>query len=98
MPGRSCSAMTGASARLLNFASEEAKHIHLFKRYHAAFVRGFPVECEVIGPSEAIGAEILRHDPLAVGLVDPDDRVDDPAALSRHRSATTATSTLCSRA
>ena len=29
---------------LLNFASEEAKHIHLFKRFHAAFVRGFPVE------------------------------------------------------
>ncbi len=54
---------------LLNFASEEAKHIHLFKRYHAAFKRGFPVECEVIGPSEAIGAEILRHDPLAVALV-----------------------------
>jgi hypothetical protein len=54
---------------LLNFASEEAKHIHLFKRYHAAFARGFPVECQMIGPSEAIGAEILRHDPLAVGLV-----------------------------
>ena len=54
---------------ILNFASEEAKHIHLFRRYHAAFVRGFPVECEVIGPSEAIGAEILRHDPLAVSLV-----------------------------
>jgi hypothetical protein len=54
---------------LLNFAGEEAKHIHLFKRYHAAFVRGFPVECQVIGPSEAIGAEILRHDPLAVALV-----------------------------
>jgi hypothetical protein len=54
---------------LLNFASEEAKHIHLFKRFHAAFVRGFPVECQMIGPSEAIGAEILRHDPLAVGLV-----------------------------
>jgi hypothetical protein len=54
---------------ILNFAGEEAKHIHLFKRYHAAFVRGFPVECEVIGPSDAIGAEILRHDPLAVGLV-----------------------------
>lgn len=54
---------------ILNFASEEAKHIHLFKRYHAAFARGFPVECEMIGPSEAIGAEILRHDPLAVGLV-----------------------------
>jgi hypothetical protein len=54
---------------LLNFAGEEAKHIHLFKRFHAAFVRGFPVECEVIGPSEAIGDEILRHDPLAVALV-----------------------------
>jgi hypothetical protein len=54
---------------LLNFAGEEAKHIHLFKRFHDAFVRGFPVECEMIGPSAAIGAEILRHDPLAVGLV-----------------------------
>src|SRR4029077_1436396 len=37
---------------LLNFAGEEAKHIHLFKRFHAAFVRGFPIECRVIGPSE----------------------------------------------
>jgi hypothetical protein len=54
---------------LLNFAGEEAKHIHLFKRFHDAFVRGFPVECRVIGPSEAIGAKILSHDPLAVGLV-----------------------------
>ena len=54
---------------LLNFASEEAKHIHLFKRYHDAFVRGFPVECQIIGPSETIGSKILSHDPLAVGLV-----------------------------
>ena len=54
---------------ILNFATEEAKHIHLFKRFHDAFVRGFPVECRMIGPSEAIGAEVLRHDPLAVGLV-----------------------------
>ena len=54
---------------LLNFAAEEAKHIHLFKRFHAAFVRGFPVECAMIGPSDAIGAEVLGHDPLAVGLV-----------------------------
>ena len=54
---------------LLNFAGEEAKHIHLFKRFHAAFVRGFPVECQMIGPSEAIGAKILSHDPLAVALV-----------------------------
>ena len=54
---------------ILNFAGEEAKHIQLFKRFHSAFVRGFPVECAMIGPSEAIGAEILKHDPLAVGLV-----------------------------
>ena len=54
---------------ILNFAGEEAKHIHLFKRFHAAFVRGFPVESQMIGPAEAIGAEILKHDPLAVGLV-----------------------------
>jgi len=54
---------------LLNFAGEEAKHIHLFKRFHEAFVRGFPVECQVIGPSEAIGAKVLSHDPLSVGLV-----------------------------
>src|SRR4051812_16408707 len=54
---------------ILNFAAEEAKHIHLFKRFNAAFVRGFPVEVQVIGPSADIGAEVLRHDPLAVGLV-----------------------------
>ncbi|GAA4721239.1 diiron oxygenase [Sphingomonas lutea] len=54
---------------LINFASEEAKHIHLFKRFHEAFARGFPVECQMIGPSEAIGAKVLSHDPLAVGLV-----------------------------
>ncbi len=54
---------------LLQFASEEAKHIHLFKRFHQAFERGFPVECAMIGPSEAIANEILRHDPLSVALV-----------------------------
>lgn len=53
---------------LLGFASEEAKHIHLFKRFHAAFVRGFPVTCGMIGPADAIAAEILRHDPLSVAL------------------------------
>ena len=54
---------------LLNFAAEEAKHIHLFQRFHEAFERGFPVECQMIGPSEAIGAEVLRHDPLSVALI-----------------------------
>jgi hypothetical protein len=37
-------------------------------RFHAAFVRGFPVECGMIGPAEALAAEILRHDPLSVAL------------------------------
>jgi len=54
---------------LINFAGEEAKHIHMFKRFHEAFVRGFPVQCEMIGPSDAIGAEVLRHQPLTVGLL-----------------------------
>ena len=65
-------ALTGDDWRvraLLNFASEEAKHIQLFKRFHQAFVRGFPVDCKMIGPSEAIGAEVLKHDPLAVALL-----------------------------
>jgi hypothetical protein len=53
---------------LLQFASEEAKHIHLFKRFHAAFVAGFGTPCEVIGPPEAIAAEVLRHQPLSVAL------------------------------
>lgn len=54
---------------ILNFAGEEAKHIQMFKRFHQAFTRGFPVNCQVIGPSADIGKEVLRHDPLAVGLV-----------------------------
>jgi hypothetical protein len=54
---------------MLGFASEEAKHIHLFKRFHAAFTADFGHECGVIGPAEAIAAEVLRHDPLSVALV-----------------------------
>ena len=41
----------------------------MFKRFHEAFKRGFPVECQMIGPSEAIGQKVLSHDPLAVALV-----------------------------
>ncbi len=54
---------------LLNFAGEEAKHIHLFKLFHERFTEGFGTACEVIGPPEAIAAEVLRHDPLAVALL-----------------------------
>lgn len=54
---------------LLQFASEEAKHIHLFKRFREEFERGFGTACQVIGPPEEIARAILAHDPLAVALV-----------------------------
>src|SRR5918993_5936773 len=38
---------------LLQFAGEEAKHIHLFKRFRQDFEEGFGTKCEVIGPPEA---------------------------------------------
>ncbi|HEY0365919.1 MAG TPA: diiron oxygenase [Pyrinomonadaceae bacterium] len=53
---------------LLQFAGEEAKHIHLFKRFREEFENGFGVQCSVIGPPEAIAAEILAHDPMGVAL------------------------------
>jgi len=54
---------------LLNFAGEEAKHIHLFRKFHTLFATSFGTPCGVIGPAEAIGAQVLSHDPLAVALV-----------------------------
>ena len=51
LPGRRCRVRA-----LLNFAAEEAKHIQLFKRFHAAFTAGFGHECAVIGPPEAVAA------------------------------------------
>jgi hypothetical protein len=53
---------------LLQFAGEEAKHIHLFRRFRETFRRGFGDECAVIGPAHEIGSAILSHDPLAVAL------------------------------
>ena len=54
---------------LLQFAGEEAKHIQLFRAFHRLFTDSFDTECAVIGPPDAIAAEVLRHDPLAVALV-----------------------------
>jgi hypothetical protein len=53
----------------LEFASEEAKHIHLFRRFRDEFLGGFGVKCDVIGPPEAIAAHVLSHSPLAVALL-----------------------------
>ena len=54
---------------LLQFASEEAKHIHLFKRFRQEFEQGFGHTCEVIGPPQAVAQKVLSHHPLAVALV-----------------------------
>ncbi|WP_167737311.1 diiron oxygenase [Sphingomonas parva] len=54
---------------LLGFAGEEAKHIQLFRQFHALFTASFGTPCEMIGPAQAIAAEILRHDVLAVALL-----------------------------
>ncbi|MBX7223998.1 MAG: hypothetical protein K1Y36_29045 [Blastocatellia bacterium] len=54
---------------LLHFAAEEAKHIHLFKKFKQDFERGFGMNCSIIGPPDAIAKEILAHHPLAVALV-----------------------------
>jgi hypothetical protein len=54
---------------LLQFASEEAKHIHLFKTFCEEFKRGFGTDCAVIGPPAAVAEKVLSHHPLAVALV-----------------------------
>lgn len=54
---------------LLKFASEEAKHIHLFRTFRDMFRAGFGTDCAIIGPAEDIAKAVLGHDPLAVAMV-----------------------------
>ncbi|MET1026826.1 MAG: hypothetical protein ABWY00_06640 [Dongiaceae bacterium] len=54
---------------LLQFASEEAKHIHLFKIFRNAFIEGFGESCDVIGPPQEIAKAVLAHHPLSVALL-----------------------------
>jgi hypothetical protein len=54
---------------LLQFASEEAKHIHLFKRFREEFENGFGNPCAVIGPPAEIAKAVLAHHPLAIALL-----------------------------
>src|SRR6185436_5496399 len=54
---------------LLQFASEEAKHIQLFKRFREEFEAGFAQRCEVIGPPEDVAREVLSKPALSVALV-----------------------------
>jgi hypothetical protein len=62
----------GDSARArayIEFASEEAKHIDLFRRFRAEFTRGFGHEIAVIGPPDAVAAAVLAKHPVAVALL-----------------------------
>ena len=54
---------------LLQFASEEAKHIQLFRKFAEEFKAGFLTNCETIGPAQEIGKAVLAHSPLGVALV-----------------------------
>jgi hypothetical protein len=54
---------------LLQFASEEAKHIQLFRRFAEEFRTGFGVEVAAIGPARDIASAVLAHDQLSVALL-----------------------------
>ncbi len=53
---------------LLQFAGEEAKHIHLFKTFRREFEEGFGSKCEFIGPAEEVKNFVLSHSVLGVGI------------------------------
>jgi hypothetical protein len=53
---------------LLQFAGEEAKHIHLFKRFRQEFDNGFGSRCAFIGPAADVSRFVLSHSPLGVGI------------------------------
>ena len=53
----------------LEFAAEEAKHIHLFRRFREAFAAGFGTPCDVIGPSADIASHVLSRPKLSVALL-----------------------------
>lgn len=52
----------------LEFAGEEAKHIHLFQRFRLEFQEGFGSECKIIGPADQMVDEFMAHQPLAIAL------------------------------
>jgi hypothetical protein len=54
---------------LLRFASEEAKHIHLFRSFEHEFEAGFGTSCDMIGPADEVGKAVLAHHPLSVALL-----------------------------
>lgn len=53
---------------LLCFASEEAKHIALFRRFGAVFERQFHTRCQLVGPAADFAQAVLAHPELSVAL------------------------------
>lgn len=54
---------------MVTFAEEEAKHMHLFKRFSEEFALGFGTPCQGVGPAREVAAAVLKHSALGVGLV-----------------------------
>jgi hypothetical protein len=54
---------------LITFADEEAKHIHLFRRFAEEFAAGFHTKCGVVGPAAEVAKVVLSHSRLGVALV-----------------------------
>ena len=42
-------------------SGEEAKHIHLFKRFREEFEEGFGSKCDFIGPAQEVSRYVLSH-------------------------------------
>jgi hypothetical protein len=59
----------GRIRALLGFCGEEAKHIHVFKRFREEFNEGFASPCEFVGPVDDITRFVLSHSALAVALM-----------------------------
>lgn len=54
---------------MLQFAAEEAKHMHLFRRFATAFREGFGTDCAAIGPVAEMTKQMLTHSPFALALL-----------------------------
>jgi hypothetical protein len=52
----------------LQFATEETKHIQLFRRFREEFLAGFGSDIDVVGPPAAIAQAVLAKHPLGVAL------------------------------
>jgi hypothetical protein len=54
---------------MMKFAEEEAKHIHLFRRFAEEFAKGFPTPCGVLPGASDVAKVVLSHSPLGVALL-----------------------------